>query len=77
MKISKLILLLMAFASAVEADPVGTAFTYQGQLGVNGILANGNYDFIFALYNASTSGSEIGSPFVTKRSDRFKWPIHN
>ena len=65
MKMTQLTLLLMAFASAVEADPVGTAFTYQGQLAVSGIPANGNYDFIFALYNASTSGSEIGSPFVT------------
>jgi hypothetical protein len=61
----KLVLLLIAFVSPVEADPIGTAFTYQGQLAVNGAPANDNYDFIFALYNSSSSGSELGSALIT------------
>jgi len=48
-----------------HADPLGTAFTYQGQLIANGLPANGTYDFIFALYNSASSGSEIGTPVVT------------
>jgi Chaperone of endosialidase len=39
----------------------GTAFTYQGRLNANGAPANGIYDFDFALFNASSGGSLIGS----------------
>jgi hypothetical protein len=47
--------LLLATPSLLYGQ--GTAFTYQGQLndGVNS--ANGNYDFRFSLFNASTNGS--------------------
>ncbi len=38
----------------------GTAFTYQGQLQNNGSLANGSYDLQFALFDAATSGSQVG-----------------
>src|SRR4051794_36628632 len=39
----------------------GTAFTYQGRLSSNGTALNGTYDVSFALYNASTGGSQVGS----------------
>ncbi len=44
---------------------LGTAFTYQGRLLVGGNPASGTYDFEFRLYNASTSGTQVGSN-VTK-----------
>lgn len=43
------------------ADPMGTAFTYQGQLKDGGQPASGQYDFEFELYDAETAGSQIGS----------------
>jgi hypothetical protein len=42
-----------------------TAFTYQGQLHDNGTNANGNYTMIFSLYDAVTSGNQIGSTITT------------
>ena len=66
MKLKMILLSLLAGAStALYADSLGTAFTYQGQLSASGAPANGAYDFIFALYNTSSSGSEIGSPIIT------------
>jgi hypothetical protein len=38
-----------------------TAFTYQGQLLDGGTYANGTYTMIFSLYDAVTSGNQIGS----------------
>ena len=38
-----------------------TAFTYQGDLKFSGQPANGNFDFEFALFDAATAGSQIGS----------------
>jgi trimeric autotransporter adhesin len=40
----------------------GTAFTYQGRLNNNGILANGNYDVTFALFNTNVPGGAIFGP---------------
>jgi len=36
-----------------------TAFTYQGRLDTNGVPVNGNYDFQFRLYDASSGGSQV------------------
>jgi hypothetical protein len=38
-----------------------TAFTYQGQLRDTGTNANGTYTMIFKLYDATSSGNQIGS----------------
>jgi len=46
------------------AEAQGTAFTYQGQLNVDGVPASGFYDFQFSLYNSpqlSPGGTQIGS----------------
>ena len=41
--------------------PVGTAFTYQGQLTDGGSPANGPFDFQFRLYDAAAGGTQVGS----------------
>lgn len=47
---------------------MGTAFTYQGRLTDRGSPANGEYDFRFALYDAATNGSQVGSPVVKENT---------
>ncbi|MHC4619210.1 MAG: tail fiber domain-containing protein [Planctomycetota bacterium] len=44
-----------------EAAPMGTAFTYQGQLNEDGTPADGLYDFEFQLYDAPSDGNQLGS----------------
>ena len=53
--------LLALFAGSIVAAPSGTAFTYQGRLTVGANVANGNYDLNFSLYDALSSGSQVGS----------------
>lgn len=38
-----------------------TAFTYQGQLVDAGVPANGNYEFLFSLFDSLTSGNSVGT----------------
>ncbi len=55
-------------ASAADSAlaALGTAFTYQGRLVENGVPANGDYDFIFTLYDSPQmgSGTQIGSTIL-------------
>ena len=44
----------------VTSPPIGTAFTYQGDLSDDGSTADGEYDFEFKLYNSHTTGDQIG-----------------
>jgi hypothetical protein len=46
-----LIVLLAWSLSGLKADPVGTAFLYQGELQDSGIPAVGDFDFEFRLYS--------------------------
>ncbi len=48
-------------ARPAQSAPVGTAFTYQGQLQTSGELANGTCDFQFALYDAAAGGTQLGN----------------
>lgn len=64
-RIAVLLLLVCAVAARVAAQPVDTAFTYQGRLKDAGAPANGPYDFRFLLYDAAVGGSQVG-PIVTK-----------
>jgi hypothetical protein len=48
--------LLLASVHIAHADPLGSAFTYQGELNVSNQPANGSYDFEIALYSVSGGG---------------------
>ena len=48
-------------ANAFAQNPVGTAFTYQGQLQNGGVPQSGPCDLRFKLFDASSGGSQIGS----------------
>ena len=43
------------------AHAQGTAFSYQGRLNDGGSPANGSYDLTFALFDASSAGSQAGN----------------
>lgn len=64
------VLLALTLGSMVTAAHAQgtTAFTYQGQLKDNGTNANGAYTMIFKLYDAGTSGNQIGSTINTSAS---------
>jgi len=47
--------------SDAPAAPVGSGFTYQGQLKVSGAPANGQFDFVFKLYDDSAAGVQVGT----------------
>jgi len=49
------------FTASASADPVGTAFTYQGRLTDGGNAANGTHEFEFYLYDAATNGNMLGT----------------
>ncbi len=55
--ISIINLLLLALPFAAQT----TEFTYQGSLKNTGTAANGNFDFEFALFDAVSGGSQLGS----------------
>lgn len=65
---SRAIFVLLLLASvgmqAVSASPQLSNFTYQGQLQQNGQAANGNFDLTFALFDASSAGSQQGSTTI-------------
>jgi hypothetical protein len=58
--------LLCAAAATVplSAQPVGTAFTYQGRLVDGGTPATGPFDLRFVLYDAAAGGSQVGPTVV-------------
>ena len=55
--------LLIGHSSVYGQVPVGSEFTYQGQLNEAGLPADGDYDFVFRLFDAETGGTQIGSEF--------------
>ncbi len=58
--LSTLIAVALAGASANGQTPLGTAWTYQGQLKDGGNPANEPYDMHFRLYDAPTGGTQLG-----------------
>lgn len=56
-----------AFSAEEVATALGSAFTYQGKLTDSGSAATGSYDMTFKLFDALSSGSQVGST-VTKTS---------
>jgi hypothetical protein len=64
----KLLLLWLLLATGTPLAALwgqGSAFTYQGQLQVNGTVANGLYDFQFQLTADALGDNDVGSPFTT------------
>lgn len=59
--IAALALAAGAGGSVTAQTAAGTAFTYQGQLTQSGSPVTGTCDFQFALYDAATAGSQVGS----------------
>lgn len=53
--------LMFCQARAIAAVPMGTAFTYQGQLYDANYAANGLYDFAFKVYDANVGGDKVGA----------------
>lgn len=51
---------LGALGGVAAAEPLGTAFTYQGELRDGDALANGTYDLRFRLYADAAGASPIG-----------------
>ncbi|MEM1178074.1 MAG: hypothetical protein AAGM22_07015 [Acidobacteriota bacterium] len=52
----------LAVAGSAGASPLGTAFTYQGQLTEDGVAVTGLYDFEVRLYDAEQGGAQFGAP---------------
>lgn len=50
-----------ASVGAATSTALSTGFTYQGQLTESDTPAEGDFDFLFELYDAETSGTLIGS----------------
>jgi hypothetical protein len=58
---AKLIIAALTVSAGIgTAAPMGTAFTYQGRLDDGGNPATGSYDLRFGLFDAATSGAQIG-----------------
>jgi hypothetical protein len=58
---SKLFAVFGFLCAVLGAGAQTSAFTYQGQLMVNGATVTGLFDVRFGLFNAATLGSQIGS----------------
>jgi hypothetical protein len=52
--------LIFCQAEVAEGAPVGTEFTYQGRLIDANRPADGEYDFIFRIYDAGSNGTQAG-----------------
>jgi hypothetical protein len=55
------LVIFLVLAPSLQADSIGTAFTYQGELHQLGEPANGAFDFHFNLYNMTLEGSPLTS----------------
>lgn len=53
--------LLLASTASAWAQSVGTGFTYQGQIQVQGQPVNGTADLTFRLMDAASGGTKLGS----------------
>ena len=51
---------LVLSAVVLAQTPLGTAFTYQGQLKKDGSAYSGSCDMNFKLYDAATNGNQVG-----------------
>lgn len=52
------------WADQAPLAPLGTAFTYQGQLKNNGQPVTADCSLAFRLYDAATEGTQVGDPIT-------------
>lgn len=57
-----LVILLSMVLIVAVAEPLGTGFTYQGELKFQNVPANGAYDFEYTLFDAQTNGAALAGP---------------
>src|SRR5260221_3060339 len=55
------ILTVCLLANLQTASAQGTAFTYNARLADNGNSANGNYDLVFAVFDAPSGGTQVSA----------------
>ena len=63
-------------ARPAAATPLGTAFTYQGQLEQSGAPANGSCDMLFSLFGAA-SGGRIFSQAPLRGKLLYEWRVRS
>jgi len=58
--INAVVVFVLCLSVVLEAEPLGTEFTYQGWLIDANSPADGEYDFIFRIYDAESDGTQAG-----------------
>ena len=59
---SFLLIVFCFLTTTAQAEPLGTGFTYQGELNQLGLPANGSYDFEFEIFDVDSLGSGLAAP---------------
>ena len=62
--------MLISHTSACGQIALGSGFTFQGQLKDEGLPTDGDYDFVFRLFDAETGGAQIGGDVTVDA-----WPV--
>lgn len=65
MFVNAVTLLLVGISNVLGAEPLSTAFSYQGLLAQDGQPASGVYDLRFAIYDSPDNGNPIAGPIVS------------
>src|SRR5688572_6054484 len=63
--VASLALALLLASAKASGAPVGTAFTYQGELRFSGQPASGPFDFEFALFDVEAGSTALGTSSVS------------
>jgi hypothetical protein len=61
---SLMLITALFFSVALQAESVGTSFTYQGELQQSGVPADGNFDFQIELYDTDSGGVTLSAPVI-------------